>query len=322
MGVKIDNIDLKEYYSFTVIDIQGRDTPQLKEYTTTDDNDLQYHMYSKYQPRRLVLRGFIYDSRVKTSGGSYVFKTAKTLLNEFTNLITASINQPKEIYFDDTQRTIIGRITEKPISVERQNPHFNSMVYQVEVSIICEEPLGTSIGWGGDGAIYQARQVISEAPFNIEKDISLYPTTIVNLLGVNGNFEDANTLQSGWVASNTTNSKITGLFGTKAQKCVPTSTYGPHYIYYGMHSFAVTGHKYFFCASVKNVTSSARLYMWYRNSAGDYVYSASVSNVFSNTDYTKMYGTLEVLSLHSTPVLNYFIAILKSDGTALYAGST
>lgn len=255
MGVKIDNIDLKEYYSFTVIDIQGRDTPQLKEYTTTDDNDLQYHMYSKYQPRRLVLRGFIYDSRVKTSGGSYVFKTAKTLLNEFTNLITASMNQPKEIYFDDTQRTIIGRITEKPISVERQNPHFNSMVYQVEVSIICDEPLGTSTLWGSDGAIYQARQINSDAMYNIEKDISLYPTTLVNLLGVDGNFEDANALQNGWSAAYTTNSKITGIFGTKAQKCVSASTYESHHIFYAMPSFAVTGHKYFFCVSVKNITS-------------------------------------------------------------------
>jgi len=62
--------------------------------------------------------------------------------------------------------------------------------------------------------------------------------------------------------------------------------------------------------------------MQYRNSAGDFVDSASVSNVFSNTDFTKMFGTLEVLSLHSTPVLNFFIAILKSDGTVSYVGST
>jgi len=62
--------------------------------------------------------------------------------------------------------------------------------------------------------------------------------------------------------------------------------------------------------------------MYYRNSAGDLVSSASYSNVFNNTNYTKMFGTLEVLSLQSTPILNYFIAILKTDGTVSYAGST
>ena len=216
MGVKIDNIDLKEYFSFTVIDIQGREIPALKEYTTIDDKDIQYHMDSKYQPRKLTLKGYIYDSNVKIIGGGYALKTAKTLLNEFNNLISASLNQPKEIYFDDTQRTIIGRITEKPLSVERKSPYFSSQVYQVELNIVCDDILGTSTFWDGDGVIYQPRKITSEAPINLINNCSFSSTTIVNLLGIDGNFEDANTLQNGWLAINTTNSKTTGVFGAKA----------------------------------------------------------------------------------------------------------
>jgi len=149
----------------------------------------------------------------------------------------------------------------------------------------------------------------------------IYGTTVVNLLGINGNFEDANTLQNGWITTNTTNSKTTGVFGTKTQKCVATSTDGQHYIYYGMSSYAVTGHKYFFCAYVKTANGKCRLYTQYRNSAGDLITSASASNNFSNTNFIKMYGTQEILSMYSTPTFNFFFAIVKADNTATYPGT-
>lgn len=321
MGVKIDNIDLKEYFSFTVIDIQGREIPALKEYTTIDDKDIQYHMYSKYQPRKLTLKGYIYDSNVKIIGGGYALKTAKTLLNEFNNLISASLNQPKEIYFDDTQRTIIGRITEKPLSVERKSPYFSSQVYQVELNIVCDDILGTSTLWDGDGAIFQPQKIISEAPINLINNCSFSSTTIVNILGVDGNFEDANTLQNGWIATNTTNSKTTGVFGTKSQKCVATSTDGQHYIYRSLTDYGIANHKYFFCAYVKTANGKCRFYTQYRNSAGDFIGSASASNYFQNTNFIKMYGTQEIISMYSTPVFNFFFAIIKADNTVSFPGT-
>jgi len=278
-------------------------------------------MYSKYQPRKLTLKGYIYDSNVKIIGGGYALKTAKTLLNEFNNLISASLNQPKEIYFDDTQRTIIGRITEKPLSVERKSPYFSSQVYQVELNIVCDDILGTSTLWDGDGTIFQPRKITSEAPINLINNCSFSSTTIVNILGVDGNFEDANTLQNRWLATNTTNSKTTGVFGTKAQKCVATSTDGQHYIYRSLADYGIANHKYFFCAYVKTANGKCRFYTQYRNSANDIISSASVSNYFQNTNFIKMYGTQEILSMYSTPLFNFLFAILKADNTVSYPGT-
>ena len=50
-------------------------------------------------------------------------------------------------------------------------------------------------------------------------------STLVNLLGTAGNFEDENPLQAGWISVNTTNSKTTtSVIDLKAQKAVANST--------------------------------------------------------------------------------------------------
>lgn len=149
----------------------------------------------------------------------------------------------------------------------------------------------------------------------------IYGTTVVNLLGVDGNFEDANTLQNGWLATNTTNSKTTGVFGTKSQKCVATSTDGEHYIYRPLADYGIVNHKYFFCAHVKTANGKCRFYTQYRNSAGYSIGSASKSNFFSNTNFIKMYGTQEILSMYSTPEFNFFFAIIKAENTILFPGT-
>lgn len=149
----------------------------------------------------------------------------------------------------------------------------------------------------------------------------IYGTTVVNLLGVDGNFEDANTLQNGWLAINTTNSKTTGVFGTKSQKCVATSTDGQHYIYRRLVDYGIANHKYFFCAYVKTANGKCRFYTQYRDSTGDIISSASASNYFQNTNFIKMYGTQEILSMYSTPIFNFFFGILKADNTSSFPGT-
>lgn len=270
---------------------------------------------------------------VTAAGQAIYIKDSSDAINKkdaFIKLISTAKTNAGEFKFPDTNRSVFAKLSSNPFVSSMVGTYFNTSFFKITLNLICDDPFAYGDA-RNEQVIYPATNIKAYAPSSLissskgltvkDPDISLYPTTLVNLLGVDGNFEDANTLQNGWLATNTTNSKTTGVFGTKSQKCVATSTDGQHYIYRALANYGIANHKYFFCAYVKTANGKCRFYTQYRNSAGDFIGSSSVSNIFSNTNFIKMYGTQEILSMYSTPTFNFFFAILKADNTVTYPGT-
>ncbi len=200
---------------------------------------------------------------VTAAGQAIYIKDSSDAINKkdaFIKLISTAKTNAGEFKFPDTNRSVFAKLSSNPFVSSMVGTYFNTSFFKITLNLICDDPFAYGDA-RNEQVIYPATNIKAYAPSSLissskgltvkDPDISLYPTTIVNLLGINGNFEDDNTLQTGWNEVYTTNSKITGLFGTKAQKCVSTSKDGPHHIYYAMPSLAVTGISIFFVRLLK-----------------------------------------------------------------------
>lgn len=267
------------------------------------------------------------------SGQAIYIKDCSDAINKkdaFIKLISTAKTNAGEFKFPDTNRSVFAKLSSNPFVSSMVGAYFNTSFFKITLNLICDDPFAYGDA-RNEQVLYPATNIKAYAPTSVisskkgltskDPNCSFSSTTIVNLLGVDGNFEDANTLQNWWGSARTTNSKTTGVFGTKAQKCVATSTDDTHYIYRNITDYAIANHKYFFCAYVKTANGKCRFYTQYRNSAGDFIGSASKSNYFQNTNFIKMYGTQEILSMYSTPDFNFLFAIIKADNTYSFPGT-
>jgi len=146
-------------------------------------------------------------------------------------------------------------------------------------------------------------------------------STLVNLLGTYGNFEDANILQAGWTSLNTTNSKTTtSVIGTKAQKAVSNSTNGSHYIYKPITEHIIVGHKYFISFFNKNTNSKTWIRILNKNSAG--VDEILWIEYVEDSSYKQHYKSFSPTSINVTPFTRLGLNVVQTDNTETYSGTT
>ncbi len=221
MGLKFNDIDLKTNYNFVVIEVQGRGSPPVSR--TILDHPLVHgdiELSAKLRSRDIVIRGYVYGSDLATKKDSLI------------KLITQAYETECKLTFPDTNRSIYVKLAGEPIVIGPIGPVLNAQAYEITFRFTAQDPY--FYGEDHDEVGFNIVKVNANAPTYLisprrkflkrEPSISIYPYTIINLLGRYGNFEvDSNGdgVPDGWSPMNIISgsaSLVNGFIGTKAYK--------------------------------------------------------------------------------------------------------
>jgi len=266
MGLMFDGIDLKANYNFVVTKIDGRGSPPVS-YSTIDMPrvDGLIAVGNKLKARDLTISGYVYGS------------DAATKKDELIKLISQAYEQEKKLTFPDTNRSIYVKLAGEPIVIGPIGPVLNAQAYEITFRFTAQDPY--FYGEDHDEVGFNIVKVNANAPTYLisprrkflkrEPSISIYPYTIVNLLGRYGNFEvDSNGdgLADGWQKGANIDIyelNTDAIFGNYSQKVGSTVGSGSQVIYRQVVGwyYAQDGEKLMFSLYAKVLDGSESIYL-------------------------------------------------------------
>lgn len=221
MGLIFDGIDLRSNYNFVVTKIDGRGSPPVsRTMLELPRIDGAIELNSKLRSRDITISGYVYGT------------DASTKKDELIKLISQAYEQEKKLTFPDTNRSIYVKLAGEPIVIGPIGPVLNAQAYEITFRFTAQDPY--FYGEDHDEVGFNIVKVNANAPTYLisprrkflkrEPSISIYPYTIINLLGRYGNFEvDSNGdgVPDGWSPVNIISgsaSLVGGIIGSKAYK--------------------------------------------------------------------------------------------------------
>ncbi len=221
MGLKFDGVDLKEQFGFVVTKADGRGSPPISSTKLVVPRvDGAVLLNQRMDVRRISISGYVYGSTAAE---------AAQKKDGLIKLISTAYNSEKKLQFPDTNRYIYVRLAGEPIVIGPVGPVFGAYAYEISLNFEAIDPYfyGDEFNYNNAGFVFS---VDADAPIYLisprrefldhEPNVTIYPVTIVNLLGKYGDFEtDSNGdgLADRWSIWNFGNYSITtGIIGAKA----------------------------------------------------------------------------------------------------------
>jgi hypothetical protein len=220
---------------------------------------------AKLRSRDIVIRGYVYGSDLATKKDSLI------------KLITQAYEKECKLTFPDTNRSIYVKLAGEPIVVGPVGPSLNAQAYEITFRFVAQDPF--FYGEDHDEVGFNIVKVNANAPTYLisprrkflkrEPSISIYPYTIINLLGRYGNFEvDSNGdgLADGWQKGANIDIyelNTNAIFGNYSQKVGSTVGSGSQVIYCQVVGwyYAQDGEKLMFSLYAKVLDGSESIYL-------------------------------------------------------------
>jgi len=225
-----NGVDLKEQYNFNVTKIDGRGSPPV---STTEIElprvDGAIVLNRRFGKRKISISGYIYGTSISEA-------TQKK--DDLIRLISTAYDTEQKLQFPDTGRYIYVQLAGEPIAIGPVGPIFGAYAYEIFLNFEAKDPYfyGDDFNFNGAGWLFT---IDADAPTYLisprrefmkrEPNITIYPVTLVNLLGVYGNFErDSNGdgLADGWSTGTSEYSRVSGVLGSYGQKLYYDNTGG------------------------------------------------------------------------------------------------
>lgn len=310
----LNGINLYTRYGYYVTKVSNRSFQTIKNETFAPLNiSGEKVIKTSYQKKPIQIFGYILD----------IMNNRRNLIQYLSSLSDKSF----ELYFGDTQKTIYARMDGDCFDFEAQGGN----LYAVTFNIVAFEPYSFGEAYT-ESIISPYTKIYSEAPdylisplqsfYERINNVDIGHFTILNYLGVNGNFEDANALQNGWSATNVTASKGTGYFNTKSQRLQATATTGQHNISCDLSRFTTTyPRKYFFKVKVKPTNGYIRVVLENRKTDGTYESTSSTIGVQPTSLWSDVYKIFTITSLYSVPDFKVYISLTNAEGDLSYTGT-
>jgi len=311
----LNGINLYTRYGYYVTKVSNRSFQTIKNETFTPLNiSGEKVIKTSYQKKSIQIFGYILD----------IMNNRRNLLQYLSSLSDKSF----ELHFGDTQKTIYARMDGDCFDFEAQGGN----LYAVTFNVVAFEPYAFG-ETHTDNLIYPCNSVYSEAPdylisplqnfYERINNVDIGHFTIVNFLGVDGNFEDANALQNYWIATQVNCVKNTSefYFNTKSQSLTATTTSGNHVINYNLARFSAVNHKYFFKAKIYNKVGKVKLSLKNRKTDGSYEESFSGIPNFNTDLWFDNYTSLSLTNLYSAPEFTANIYLTTDLGDVSFTGA-
>jgi len=253
MGLKINDVDVKETYRFVVTDVTGRGSPPIQRITLEDLSfDGALEESTKFSKRELTITGYVYGSSPSN---------ARSNKDALISFISQGYTDDLKITFPDSNRSIFVRLNGTPITWQAQGPALNAIAYNVVLNFVAFDPFfygGNISPTLGTGMV----KLSTEAPLYLvdprralykrEPKLQVYPITVVNLLGKLGDFEtdsEGYGLGDGWDTNfdyiNTELSTDKVVIGDKSQYLWVNTWVGKQIALQNRSFQILTGHTYF-----------------------------------------------------------------------------
>lgn len=256
MGLMINDVDLKTTYKFVTTDVNGRGAPPVERSTLEDLSfDGAIELGTKLGKRDISITGYVYGTSPSN---------ARTNKDNLISFISQGYTDELKITFPDTSRSIYAKLAGTPIVWQAQGPTLNAVAYSVTLNFVALDPYfyGSDFSATGSNASGMIK-LSTEAPLYLvdprrtlykrEPKLKVYPVTVVNLLGKDGDFEtDSNSdgLADKWIINNPpqvgtlATDRVT--IGTKSQKLLSqVLDAGNSLISIRINSIFQTGNAYF-----------------------------------------------------------------------------
>ena len=310
----VNDIDMYARYGYYVTKVSNRTFQTIKNTTFSPENiSGEKVIQTSYTKKPIQIFGYLLNIMQNKRG-----------LIQFISELT---DKTFKLYFSDTQKTIYARMDGDCFEFEAQGGN----LYAVSFNVVAFEPYSFGDAYT-ESIISPYTNIYSEAPdylisplqsfYERINNVDIGHFTILNYLGVNGNFEDANALQNGWSATNVTASKGPGYFNTKSQRLQATATTGQHNISCDLSRFT-TGYprKYFFKVKVKPTNGYIRVVLENRKIDGTYESTSSTIGVQPTSLWSDVYKTFTITSLYSVPDFKVYISLTNAEGDLSYTGT-
>ena len=260
MGLKFDGVDLKEQFGFVVTKADGRGSPPISSTKLVVPRvDGAVLLNQRMDVRRISISGYVYG---RTAAEAAQKKDG------LIKLISTAYNSEKKLQFPDTSRYVYVRLAGEPIVIGPVGPVFGAYAYEISLNFEAIDPYfyGDEFNYNDAGFVFS---VDADAPIYLisprreflehEPNVTIYPVTIVNLLGKYGDFEtDSNGdgLADGWYSDDTESFSLdAGIIGIFSQKnsWVADDNTTLRYLRWDVER-SVVGHRYFLTFFLKATT--------------------------------------------------------------------